>query len=162
RVAEHRHRAGPLLGRRLSRFQAWVEGFDELEEITDRRGQIEVISKRLVPAIANLRRCLSVANAPKSYGEFIEPLDRAVRRLEQLRRKRQRAPIVRSRQQRVADRPWRVSLGEEIANRGKVAQPLGHLFAGRVLYMFRVEPVSREGLPGRPLTLGDLVFVLRE
>src|SRR6266480_5290750 len=162
RVAEHRHRSGALLRRRLSRFQPWIEGFDELEEMPDRRGEIEVISKRLVPAVANLRGCLSIANAPKSHREFIEPLDRAVGRLEQLRRKRERAPVVRARQQRVADRPWRVSLGEEIANRGKVAQPLGHLLAGRILQVLRVQPVAGERLPGRTLALGDLVFVVRK
>src|SRR5438552_13224230 len=125
RVAEHRHRGGALLSRSFSRFQPWVKGFDELEEMTDRRGKIEVISKCLVPAIANLRRCLSIANAPKSHRELIEPLDLAVRGLEQLRRKCQRAPVVGARQQRVADRSWRVSLGQEIANRRKVAQALG-------------------------------------
>src|SRR5207247_6611956 len=156
RVAEQRHCGGALLSRSFSRFQPWVKSFDELEEMTDRRGKIEVISKCLVPAVASLRRCLSIANAPKSHREFIEPLDRAVRGLEQLRRKRQRAPIVGARQQRVADRPWRVSLGQEIANRRKVAQGLGHLFAGRIRQVLRVEPVASERLPGRPLALGSL------
>src|SRR6266513_551644 len=53
RVAEHRHRGGALRGRRLSRFQPWVKGFDELEEMPDGRGEIEIVLEGLVPALAN-------------------------------------------------------------------------------------------------------------
>src|SRR5436305_2166900 len=91
RVAEHRHRGGALLSRRSSRFQPWVKGFDELEEMTDRRGKIEVISKCLVPALANFidlpPPCggrLRVGGWPQPNRELIQPLDRAVRGLEQL------------------------------------------------------------------------------
>src|SRR2546425_13067152 len=38
RVSQHRHRAGALLWRRLSRLEPSVEGLDELEKVTDRRG----------------------------------------------------------------------------------------------------------------------------
>ena len=65
-------------------------------------------------------------------------------------------------QQRVTDSAWRIALREEIANRGKVAKAFGHLFAGRILQVLRVQPVARERLPGRTLALGDLVFVVRK
>src|SRR4029077_18083782 len=98
RVSQHRHRAGTLLWRRLPRLEPGVEGLNELEEVTDGRGQVEVVFKRIVPPLSHVGRGLSLCGyGTEADCKFIQPFDSAVRCLQQLWRKRKRAPVMRAR-----------------------------------------------------------------
>src|SRR5205823_15038987 len=54
RVPQHGHRRSALVRRRLALLQARVEGLDELEEMSDRGREVEVITQRVVPALLDL------------------------------------------------------------------------------------------------------------
>src|SRR3984893_3041442 len=75
RMPEHRHRTCALFRRRLSRLEPGIEELDELEEMTDRGGQIEVVVESLVPAASNIASRLRLRHAPEPHREFIEALD---------------------------------------------------------------------------------------
>src|SRR2546422_1249366 len=99
-------------------------------------------------------------NWAEADGEFIESLDRTVGGLEQLGRKRQRAPVVRPSHQGIADCARLIALGQEVAQCGKILEALRHLLAHRVLQVLGVQPVAGERLSGRRLALGNLVLVV--
>src|SRR5207253_9559109 len=84
------------------------------------------------------------------------------RRLEELGRKRQGAAVVGAGHQRIADRAGLIALGQQVAQRRKVFEPLRHLLAHRVLQVLGVQPVADELLAGRRLALGNLVLVMRK
>src|SRR5439155_10897678 len=95
-----------------------VEGLDEVEEMPDCGRKVEVVSEGTVPALENLGGRFRIdSDWAEADSELIQPLDCAVRRLEELGRKRQGAAVVGAGHQRIADRAGLIALGQQVAQR---------------------------------------------
>ena len=142
-MPQHRHRRSALVRGRLARLESRIEGLDELEEMSDRGREIEVITQRVVPALLDLEpptltlprkgggnwTTLTLprkggGNRAEANGKLVEPLDRTCGGLEELGRKRQWTPVMRAGHERIADGARLIALGQDVAQCRKILEPL--------------------------------------
>src|SRR5437867_1372767 len=98
--------------------------------MSDRGREIEVVAQGVIPASLDIESpALTLphkggGNWAEADGELVESLDGTVGGLDQLGRKRQRATVMSPGHQRIADSARLIALGQEVAQRGKILEPL--------------------------------------